>query len=100
MNSYNLDVIQDTLNKIHPKQIMNKVGDFKITMFQVKYEYITNRNNKKQGEKYFLLNSLNPNPDLEKELNEWSVDYNKNNEHRQISNVKFLEGQCLGYISI
>jgi hypothetical protein len=100
VNSYNLNVIQDTLNKIHPKQIINKIDNLNITMFKVTYEYITTRNNKKQGEKYFLLNTLNPQSDLENELIKWSEDYNENNKHRQISNVKFLEGQCLGYLSI
>ena len=49
MNSYNLNVIQDTLNKIHPKQIVNKVDNLKVSMFKVKYEYTTSRNNKKEG---------------------------------------------------
>lgn len=100
MNSYNLNVIQDTLNKIHPHQIVNRVENLNVSMFKIRYEYITNRNNKKQGEKYFLLNSLNPQADLEKELFAWAKDYNEQNKHRQISNVKFLEGQCLGYIHI
>jgi ATP-dependent Zn protease len=100
VNSYNLNVIQDTLNKVHPKQIINKIDNLNITMFKVTYEYITVRNNKKQGEKYFLLNTLNPQADLKNELNKWTEDYNENNKHRQISNVKFLESQCLGYLSI
>lgn len=100
MNSYNLNVIQDTLNKVHPKQIVNRVENLKVSMFKVKYEYVTNRNNKKQGEKYFLLNILNPQANLEQELLIWKEDYNKLNEHRQISNVKLLESQCLGYINI
>lgn len=100
MNSYNLNVIQDTLNKAHPYQIINKVENLNVSMFKVRYEYITNRNNKRQGNKYFLLNSLNPQADLENELFIWVKDYNEQNEHRQISNVKFLEGQCLGYIHI
>jgi hypothetical protein len=27
MNSYNLNAIQDTLNKVHPMQIINKVDN-------------------------------------------------------------------------
>lgn len=100
MNSYNLIGIQDTLNKIHPKQIVNKVGNLTMSMFLVKYEYTTNRNNKKQGEKYFLLNTFNPQADLSLELESWVKDYNEENKHRQISNVKFLESQCLGYLNI
>lgn len=100
MNSYNLNVIQDTLNKIHPKQIVNKVGNLKVSMFKVKYEYTTNRNNSKTGEKYFFINTFNPQHDIKNELYDWVESYNKDNEHRQISNVKFLESQCLGYINI
>lgn len=100
MVSYNLQLIQDTLNKIHRKQIVNKVGNLKITMYKVAYEYTTNRGNKKTGDKYFLLNTLNPSANMENELNDWVNDYNQQNEHRQISNVKFLESQCLGYINI
>lgn len=101
MMVYNLSKIQDTLNNIHPKQIVNKLdNEIKITLHEVKYEYLTNRNNKKTGVKYFLLNTFNPNPDYNKELQEYVEDYNENNKHRQISNVKFLDGQCLGYINI
>lgn len=100
MNSYNLNLIQDTLNKIHPRQIVNRVENLKVSMFKVKYEYNTTRNNKKQGEKYFLLNTFNPQADLKAELDKWVEEYNDSNKHRQISNVKFLESQCLGYLNI
>lgn len=100
MNSYNLNVIQDTLNKVHPMQIVNKVDNLKVSLFEVNYEYTTTRGNSKKGKKYFLLNQFNPQADLQKELQEYTQDYNKNNEHRQISNVKFLDGQCLGFLSI
>lgn len=100
MNSYNLKGIQDTLNKVHPKQIINKVGNLKCGLFEVKYEYTTNRNNKKEGIKYFFLDTFNPQHNLENELNQWVIDYNNENKHRQISNVKFLGSQCLGYLNI
>lgn len=101
MKVYNLSEIQDTLNNIHPKQIVNKLGyEVKITLHEVKYEYTTNRNNKRTGVKYLLLDTFNPNPNYKKELEEFIEDYNKNNEHRPISNVKFLDGKCLGYINI
>ena len=54
MNSYNLKVIHDTLNNIHPKQIINKVGNLKFSLFEVNYEYTTNRNNKKYGKSISL----------------------------------------------
>lgn len=100
MMVYNLDKIQSILNSAHPKQIVNKVENIKCTMFEVKYKYTTNRGNKKDGSKIFLLNILSPQADLSGELNEWAKDYNKNNIHRQISNVEFLESQCIGYINI
>lgn len=100
MNSYNLKTIQDTLNSIHPKQIINKVGNLKFSMFEVDYEYMTNRNNKKQGKKFFFIDTYDPQYALEEELNKWIEDYNSENEHRQISNVKFLGSQCLGYLNI
>ena len=100
MNSYNLKGIQETLNKVHPKQIINKVGNLKFSLFEVKYQYTTNRNNKKEGIKYFFIDTFNPQYNLKEELNKWVIDYNEENKHRQISNVKFLESQCLGYLNI
>ena len=100
MNSYNLKGIQDTLNKIHPKQIVNRVGNLKFSLFEVKYRYTTNRNNKKEGIKYFFIDTFNPQHNLEEELIKWVTDYNEDNKHRQISNVKFLESQCLGFLNI
>lgn len=100
MNSYNLKGIQETLNKVHPKQIINKVGNLKFSLFEVKYQYITNRNNKKEGIKYFFIDTFNPQHNIEEELNKWVIDYNEENKHRQISNVKFLESQCLGFLNI
>ncbi|WP_297994103.1 hypothetical protein [uncultured Clostridium sp.] len=100
MNSYNLKEIQETLNKVHPKQIINKVGNLKFSLFKVKYQYTTNRNNKKEGIKYFFINTFNPQYNIKEELNKWVIDYNNENKHRQISNVKFLESQCLGFLNI
>lgn len=99
-SGYNLDKIVEVLNKSHPKQIINKVGDLKVSLYKVDYSYFTNRGNEKTGTKYFVLNSINPQYDLKSELNDWVQEYNQQNEHRQISNVKFLDGLCLGYIWI
>lgn len=100
MNSYNLKGIQEILNKAHPKQIINKVGNLRFSLFEVKYQYTTNRNNKKEGIKYFFIDTFSPQHNLEEELNKWVIDYNEENKHRQISNVKLLESQCLGYLNI
>ncbi|WP_291567098.1 MULTISPECIES: hypothetical protein [unclassified Clostridium] len=98
--SYNLKLIEDTLNTVHPKQIINKAKDINFTFYKVNYEYTTNKGNIKDGEKYFLLDTLNPEVNMQQELQQWVIEYNNKNEHRQISNVKFLGSQCLGYINI
>lgn len=100
MNCYNLKGIESTLNKIHPKQIINKVGSVQVSLFEIKYSYKTSRGNEKQGTKYLVNNTVSPQLDYNNELNEWVEQYNSENKHRQISNVKFLGGQCLGYIWI
>lgn len=97
---WNLKELQDTLNKVHPKQMVNKANNTVISVFKVKYKYVTNRNNKRQGEKVFVLNTYNPQTDLTTDLNKWVEDFNKENMHRQISNVKILDSQCIGYINI
>lgn len=100
MGSYNLKLIEDTLNTVHPKQIINKVGNISFTLYKVIYEHMTNRGNLKKAEKYFLLNTLNPDVNMKQELQQWVIEYNTENKHRQISNVKFLDSQCLGFINI
>lgn len=100
MGSYNLKLIEDTLNTVHPKQIINKVGNISLTLYKVIYEYVTNRGNLKKKEKYFVLNTLSPEVDMQKELDKWIEEYNAENRHRQISKGKVLDSQCLGYINI
>lgn len=100
MISYGLKEIENILNKAHPKQIIRKVDNFKMSLFEVKYEYTTNRNNKKVGTKYFMLKSIDPQSNLEKELMDYVEEYNQENKHRQISNVKFLEKLCIGVVNI
>ena len=101
MNSYNLKEIEETLNKIHPMNVVNKVGNININLFKAKIEYVTSRKNKKQRELYFLINTFNPQYKLDTEILEWESDYNSHkNEHKQISNVTILESECLGYLSI
>lgn len=100
MGAYNLQAIEEELNKAHPKQIINKVGDIHLTMYKVIYEHLTNRGNLKKKEKYFLLNTLSPEVDMQKELDKWIEEYNIENKHRQISKGKVLDSQCLGYINI
>lgn len=100
MVSYNLEKIEKILNTTHPKQIVSRVDSIHIMLFKASYSYTTSRNNKKSAEKYFLVNSLNPSYNIKQEFYEWLEEYNQKNIHRQISNVKFLEGQCIGFINI
>ena len=100
MNSYNLKQIENTLNKVHPMNIINKVN-CNMSLFKVKIEYITSRKNKRQRELYFNIDTYNPQYDLTKDIKDWEKDYNKNKEkQRQISNATILESQCLGYLRI
>lgn len=100
MNSYNLDLVQEKLNTCHPRQIINTIGEFKISLFEVDIEYITERKNKREARKYVLSKSLDPQKDLTDEIIKWQKDYNEQYKHRQISNVHILDSRCLGYIRI
>lgn len=85
------------LSKVHPKQIIN-IG-VQISVFKITYSYLTPRNNRKTGEKYLLTNYVNPQKDLTEDFNKWVEIHNKNNIHKQISNVKILDIECIGFIN-
>lgn len=97
---YKVDSLIDILNSIHPKQLIRECDEVKLSIHKVRYKYKTIRGNEKQGEKYFILNSINPQYDTKEKLNKWVSEYNHLNKHRQISNVEFLDSLCLGYICI
>ena len=97
----NLKGVENIINSMHPMNVVNRVGKITINLYKVKIEYITHRNNKKQREIYFILNTPSPEKCLNEEVFEWTNDYNsKKNEHKQISNVTILESLCVGIISI
>lgn len=91
---------QESLNvsfkDIHPKQIVSSIS-LKVTVYKVDYEYTTNRGNRKDGCKYFILQTLNPEVDMKYELSKWVKRYNIENKNRQLLNVKFLNSKCLGF---
>lgn len=91
---------QETLNisfkDIHPKQVISNIK-LKVTVYKVEYRYTTNRGNKRNGEKYFIFQELNPELNMKDELNKWVDNYNKENKHRQLLNVKILNSKCLGF---
>lgn len=101
MNLFNIDNVCEKINKAHPKQmIIDDNVSTQMMFFEIKYNYITKRKNKREGIKYIVINTFNPQIDIGKTFFKWVEDFNLLNEHRQISNVKILESHCLGYINI
>jgi len=92
--------VKETLVAINPRQVVNTIGDITITIYEVKYQYTTVRNNRKNGTKYFIMNSCSPEQNMEKQLELYIQNYNKDNPSRLLSNVKFLEGKCLDLIRL
>jgi len=92
--------VKESLIKMNNKQIVNTIGEIIVTVYEVKYKYTTVRNNRKNGVKNFLIDSPSPEINMENSLENYIRNYNKENPSRQLSNVKFLEGQCLGFIRI
>lgn len=103
MNLISLLENQETLGvsfkNIHPKQVISKIS-LKVTVYEVKYEYTTGRGNRRKGVKYFLFQTLSPEIDMKYELYKWIKEYNMQNKHRKLLNVKFLNSKCLGYCII
>lgn len=87
-------------HKIHPKQVVNKVGDIPITFYEVEYEYTTVRGNRRTGVKYFMYNTFSPEVNMERSLKEWVENFNEEYPERKLLNVKFLKSKCLGYVVI
>lgn len=101
MNGYNLNNVESILNKAHPMQIINKVNKLNVNLFKVKIEYLTARQNKRTRDLYFLIDTYNPQYDLQNDVNEWVNNYNLNKDkHKQISNATILESLCEGYLRI
>ena len=97
----NLKQIEETVNKTHPMNIVNKVGELNICLFKVTIGYITARKNKRQRELLFLLNTVNIEEDLKNEVSLWQENYNsKKSENRRISNAIILDKSCVGLIRI
>ncbi|MEG2289658.1 MAG: hypothetical protein RSC24_06790 [Clostridium sp.] len=100
MNAINLLEVENLLQSINPMQLIRDVGDIRMTLHKIKYTYTTVRGNKKDGIKYLITDSINPQIDLNAKLLSWVEEFNNNKPHRAISNVKFLEGSCVGLITI
>ncbi|MBS4893809.1 MAG: hypothetical protein KHZ90_08540 [Veillonella parvula] len=91
---------KDELLNAHPKQIVNKIDNIPLMIYKVNYSYTTVRGNKKEGVKYFIYNTFNPQINMEEELNSYIKEFNKENPNRNLLNVKFLNSQCLGYMTL
>lgn len=87
------------LQKINPKQIVDNVS-IDISVFEVRYSYTTVRGNKKERVKIFIKDGLNPERDMMTDFNFYINNFNKNNQYRKLSNVKFLDSRCVGYMSL
>ncbi|MFQ9545791.1 MAG: hypothetical protein ACLR02_12320 [Clostridium sp.] len=97
----NLKQIEEIVNKTHPMNIVNKVGELNICLFKVTIEYTTARKNKKQRKLLFLLNTVNIEDDLKNEVSLWQENYNSNkSKNRRISNAIILDKSCVGLIRI
>ncbi len=90
---------KEILLDINPKQVINNTN-LSVVLYKVNYSYTTIRGNKKQGEKYFVLNGISPQMDMRKELDRYINDFNSKNPNRKLSNVKFLDSKCLGYLML
>ena len=97
-DEYSKEQIRETMiHKIHPKQIVADIT-LSLTIYKVSYEYTTKRGNRKTGFKMLVFDRLNPSIDTKQALDKYVNDFNKDNTHRQLLNVKFLNSQCVGYI--
>lgn len=93
-----IDDILAFLKAINPMQFIK--SDIYINVFEIKYKYTTSRDNRKQGIKYLISNSPNPQIDCSKKLHEWIDGYNNKNQHRQLSNVQFLDSRLIASLTI
>lgn len=82
------------INDINPYNVIpgSKLGTTLI-MVNIKYSYTTNRGNTKIGSKFFVFNEVEP--DLEKELQTYVNNYNRNKSYRKLLNVKFLSSEIV-----
>lgn len=96
-NSEQCNIDLNKFEDINPRQIVNN-SNLSVVLYRVDYSYTTIRGNPKQGEKYFMLNGINPQMDMRKELDRYINDFNVKNPNRKLLNVKFLNSECLGYL--
>lgn len=97
-NNTGLENPIEYLKSLNPMQIVKP--QIPINVFKVDYTYTTTRGNKKEGVKYFMVNSINPQQNCGLLLSSWVNEHNSKNKHRQLSNVKFLDSSLLMSLTI
>ena len=84
--------LSEVLNA-HPLQFISK--ELGIPVWEVKYKYLTQRNNKKEATKYIFLHESEWDG-VDNEFNLYIDRFNEENLDRQLSNVEILEENYLG----
>lgn len=87
----------DFLKNIHPMQVINY--RISIPIFEIKYEYLTNRGNNRIGTKYYFGN-LGDNPEGweimgQVYLDRWVSSYNADHPYRSVENVQILSAELI-----
>ena len=84
--------LTDVLNA-HPLQFITK--EIEVPVWEIKYSYLTQRNNSKEAVKYIFKNELYWDG-VENEFNLYIEEFNRKNPDRKLSNVEILETNYLG----
>lgn len=79
--------------QIHPKQLIS--SEVKVPVWQIKYSYLTARNNEKTSIKYILAAESDYDI-IEAEFWEYIKAINENLPYRAISNVEILDIDYMG----
>lgn len=81
------------ISSINPMQLIFHNCNINLMIFKVSYKYTTVRGNKKDGTKFFVVNTCNPEFNTKNLFYSWIDEFNKNNNNRSLSNVKFLDSE-------
>jgi hypothetical protein len=96
MSKINDSVMEEVLS-CHPKQIISDSID--IPVWQIKYKYLTQRNNGKEAIKYIFLDE-SAWDSVDHRFNLYIKDFNEKYPDRQLSNVEILDVEYLGELLI
>ena len=92
------DKYRERLKKLHPKHILN--ARITIPFYRVRFSYMTNRGNVREGEKFFFAEA-GEHPDLdfevEMKLEDWFREENQRRPYRKVSNVTILGIERMAY---